>query len=226
MHFEPADIEDDEFIQEERAPTAFYRFYPTRIGEVLNHCYQATAKLGCGSRSTVWLARDVRRWKWQTAEYVSIKVAITGQTEGQEIDKDDLRMLQHINKANKKYWGYSCVRTLLDHFYVRGPADLSDNNIIFNIANESLKHFPDRTIYQANNSFGHLVPNIGGVILTDFDQSVFPELVPEVCAFETYFTHVKGHDKEEMIVFAKRMLKWMPEERETEREVLDDAWLQ
>lgn len=35
----------------------------------------------------------------------------------------------------------------------------------------------------------------------------------------------EGEDKDLFIKFARRMLKWMPEERATAKELLDDPWL-
>jgi hypothetical protein len=36
------------------------RYYPVRIGEVLDSRYQVVGKLGYGAYSTVWLARDLK----------------------------------------------------------------------------------------------------------------------------------------------------------------------
>lgn len=47
-------------IEEERTP--YYdpsSFYPVQLGEVLNGRYQIATKLGYGSGSSVWLARDL-----------------------------------------------------------------------------------------------------------------------------------------------------------------------
>lgn len=49
-------------IEEERTP--YYepkRFYPAHLGEVLNGRYQIATKLGYGTNSTVWLARDLHQ---------------------------------------------------------------------------------------------------------------------------------------------------------------------
>lgn len=35
-------------------------FYPVRLGEVFNDRYQTVSKLGYGSSSTIWLARDLQ----------------------------------------------------------------------------------------------------------------------------------------------------------------------
>lgn len=50
-------------VEEERVP--YYdpkRFYPTYLGEVLNGRYQIATKLGYGTNSTVWLARDLHKF--------------------------------------------------------------------------------------------------------------------------------------------------------------------
>lgn len=48
-------------IEEELLPGYIAEiYYPVRIGEVLNGRYQVVCKLGYGTTSTVWLARDLR----------------------------------------------------------------------------------------------------------------------------------------------------------------------
>lgn len=53
-------INKDQLIEEERMleynPD---HFYPVRLGEVFNGRFQTVAKLGYGSSSTIWLARDL-----------------------------------------------------------------------------------------------------------------------------------------------------------------------
>lgn len=51
----------DEKVEEEN--WEWYKsasFYPVHIGEVFKSRYQAIGKLGYGSRSTVWLCRDLQ----------------------------------------------------------------------------------------------------------------------------------------------------------------------
>jgi hypothetical protein len=48
-------------IEEETVPEYVASvYYPTRIGEVIRERYHVVGKLGFGSTSTVWLARDLR----------------------------------------------------------------------------------------------------------------------------------------------------------------------
>lgn len=54
-------IPQDELVDEELRPAYNPKnFYPAKPGEVLANCYQLLVKIGWGTRSTVWLARDVR----------------------------------------------------------------------------------------------------------------------------------------------------------------------
>jgi serine/threonine-protein kinase SRPK3 len=47
-------------IDEETLPDYLAsRYYPARIGQVLGERYQIVGKLGFGSTSTAWLARDM-----------------------------------------------------------------------------------------------------------------------------------------------------------------------
>jgi serine/threonine-protein kinase SRPK3 len=51
----------NQLIEEEEIPDyRADRFYPMLLGEVFEGRYQALAKLGFGSSSTTWLARDLR----------------------------------------------------------------------------------------------------------------------------------------------------------------------
>lgn len=53
-------IPADELIEEENLPNyKAERYYPVRIGEVLQDRYQIAGKLGHGGGSTVWACRDL-----------------------------------------------------------------------------------------------------------------------------------------------------------------------
>lgn len=54
-------IDKNQLIEEEEMPE--YKpehFYPVRLGEVFHDRFQIMTKLGFGSSSTIWLARDLR----------------------------------------------------------------------------------------------------------------------------------------------------------------------
>lgn len=55
-------LDNDRPVEEELTP--YYdpsRFYPARLGDVLNGRYQLATKLGHGASSTIWLARDLNQ---------------------------------------------------------------------------------------------------------------------------------------------------------------------
>lgn len=52
-----------DLVEEEHTP--HYKpqhFYPVRVHEILNNRYQIAAKIGWGTSSTVWLARDLHQY--------------------------------------------------------------------------------------------------------------------------------------------------------------------
>lgn len=56
-------LDNDQLVEEELTP--YYdpsRFYPAQLGDVLNDRYQLATKLGHGTSSTVWLARDLNQY--------------------------------------------------------------------------------------------------------------------------------------------------------------------
>jgi hypothetical protein len=59
----PPRLDASQPVEEERTP--YYdpsSFYPAQLGEVLNGRYQVATKLGYGSDSSVWLARDLHQF--------------------------------------------------------------------------------------------------------------------------------------------------------------------
>ncbi|EEP78761.1 predicted protein [Uncinocarpus reesii 1704] len=121
-------IEKDKLIDEERLP-AYYpeKYYPVRLGEVLGERYQILGKLGFGTTSTVWLARDL-----QTDAYATLKLYVTGAERGRE-----LNMYKRIEEAISQTdhpGRTSCIRTLLGSFQVKGPHDLQTTNLILSVS--------------------------------------------------------------------------------------------
>ncbi|KAH7304627.1 hypothetical protein BKA65DRAFT_443655 [Rhexocercosporidium sp. MPI-PUGE-AT-0058] len=71
----PIILPPEHAIEEEQIPDFNpYYFYPANPGEVLNKRYKTIVKLRWGSYSTVWLARDVSRWRWRSKPYVALKI--------------------------------------------------------------------------------------------------------------------------------------------------------
>ncbi|KAJ5236935.1 hypothetical protein N7489_007026 [Penicillium chrysogenum] len=91
-------IKPSQILEEER-----YRefkkghYYPVTIGEVLVSKYQILGKLGFGTTSTVWLARDLEGG--------------TGQGE--------IQTSQALSQGDRSHPGYVHVRTALDAFTIR-----------------------------------------------------------------------------------------------------------
>lgn len=54
-------IDKEQLVEEEGLPEYnATHFYPVRLGEVFVDRYQVVTKLGYGSSSTIWLARDLQ----------------------------------------------------------------------------------------------------------------------------------------------------------------------
>jgi serine/threonine-protein kinase SRPK3 len=99
-------------VEEERLPC--YRredYYPMCIGDVIQDRYQVVAKLGYGTASTVWLARDLHH-----STYWALKVHINTVTRSQE-----LLVYQHLRQVKlEEHMGQKHVRTLTDSFTIKG----------------------------------------------------------------------------------------------------------
>ncbi|RBR13629.1 hypothetical protein FVER53590_25260 [Fusarium verticillioides] len=109
-------------IEEEKTPNySPERFYPIRLGQLLNGRYQVATKLGYGTNSTVWLARDLNRWKWSAEKYVAIKVKTTKSSNRGRSAENEIKILQHINQTNPKHRGWHFIRKLTDTFNLDNP---------------------------------------------------------------------------------------------------------
>ena len=124
-------ISDVEKLEEEN--WEWYKpglFYPVRIGEVFQSRYQVLGKLGYGSRSTVWLCRDLT-WVWQCIQackvlsihtrghkYMTLKVC----EQDSPTIRRELAAYKHLDTVTTRKPGVSLVRKLLDSFKATGPA--------------------------------------------------------------------------------------------------------
>ncbi|GJD03061.1 protein kinase [Colletotrichum higginsianum] len=106
-------IAKDGLVEEETVPEYNpAHFYPVRLGEVFNDRFQTVAKLGYGSSSTIWLARDL-----QERQYLALKIYIHNSAQHRE-----LPFYRHLDKFRPSlHPGAKNVRTLLSSFEVTGP---------------------------------------------------------------------------------------------------------
>ncbi|PYI17643.1 kinase-like protein [Aspergillus violaceofuscus CBS 115571] len=93
-------------------------YYPAKPGEILEQRFQLLSKIGWGSQSTVWLARDIPKFRWQPEETVALKIINSNDGDSalheREIEK-------HVSQQNPEHrWGV-ILRTCLDDFEIPGP---------------------------------------------------------------------------------------------------------
>ncbi|KAF5966996.1 CMGC/SRPK protein kinase [Fusarium bulbicola] len=151
-------------IEEERTPNySPERFYPIRLGQLLNGRYQVATKLGYGANSTVWLARDLNRWKWSTEKYVAIKVKAT---------KSSKRRASAENETS--VMSFTLVNLKPDNIMIRIEDPKMFEKDAIEEYNNPLpeKQLDDRTIYLSRNNYGPLTRSTGIIQLVDFDLSV------------------------------------------------------
>ncbi|KAI0406273.1 serine threonine protein kinase, CMGC group [Xylaria palmicola] len=106
----------EEKIEEELYPDfVASRYYPVRIGEILRDRYQIVGKLGFGTTSTVWLARDLGGRR-----HVALKLFVNSESMGKQLDRE-LAIYKRISTSATNHRGRGAVRELLDSFDVTGP---------------------------------------------------------------------------------------------------------
>ncbi|KAI9931153.1 hypothetical protein ASPWEDRAFT_178666 [Aspergillus wentii DTO 134E9] len=162
----PPRINPSLLVEEENSPyyEAAY-FYPVRIGEILNDRYQIATKLGHGSRSSVWLARDLNQWRWSKERYVALKINSNNSHARKAAGGVELEILQHITKKNRQHEGWQIVRKLLDSFSVQGISG-SHVCLVFEPLRESLGKYCKRW------QDGVIPPEIFKIILQEILQAL------------------------------------------------------
>ncbi|KAL3482074.1 kinase-like protein [Aspergillus californicus] len=114
----------NEAVEEERTP--YYdpaRFYPTRLGTVLNDRYQLATKLGYGifccprtNASCVTSDNPWYRWRWLREKYVALKINSSSHHSRENAAQAELDTLRHISEANPQHKGWGFIRRPLDSF--------------------------------------------------------------------------------------------------------------
>ena len=88
-------------------------YHPTRLGDEFSRGrYRVIHKLGYGSFSTVWLARDLI-----ANRYVSLKIIAAAVSE-LSLEK---KIRHHLRQGKLNHPGHNFVLTLLDDFWIDGP---------------------------------------------------------------------------------------------------------
>lgn len=96
------------------------KYYPAHVGETLYKRYYIISKLGWGANSTVWLAKDTSRWRWQSNRYVALKITNCGQEE-QKSAEEEIEISQHISQLRSSHKGQAYIRLVTDSFTILGP---------------------------------------------------------------------------------------------------------
>ncbi|KAF8433380.1 kinase-like domain-containing protein [Terfezia claveryi] len=86
-------------------------YHPVHLGDLFNQRYKVLRKLGYGTYSTVWLARDL-----SGSRYVALKILKANVESPRE-----LAILTTLSDYDVQHPGYSRVLRLLDHFNHTGP---------------------------------------------------------------------------------------------------------
>lgn len=88
-------------------------YHPTRLGDEFSRGrYRVVHKLGYGSFSTVWMARD-----YTEERYVSLKVI----TAAASMSSSEAKIRDHLRRSNLDHPDRSFVSSLLDDFWIDGP---------------------------------------------------------------------------------------------------------
>ncbi|QGI63646.1 hypothetical protein CEK26_007597 [Fusarium fujikuroi] len=136
-------IDQNVKIEEEQIPSyEASRFYPVQIGEVFQGRYQAVTKLGCGSSSTIWLARDLRDNK-----YVALKIYVHTSRNHREIPVYE-SMSPILAKSSNP--GRNNIRHLLGSFEISGQ-DGRHKVLVMQPAQMSLRDF--KQVFRPDGGF-------------------------------------------------------------------------
>ncbi|KGO67759.1 hypothetical protein PITC_000970 [Penicillium italicum] len=183
-------IPSHEVVDEERCPSYNPQdYYTARPGETLGDNYQLLAKIGWGTSSTVWLARDMRRYRWQSERTVALKILNSCYAKSAS---HLLGIEETVAKKNPLHLGYD-LKLRAKHLLIgEVTLDLKLANILMTFENEKaiprfiqeqVLKFPmhyktdpviNHTTYQSHNGFGSMdVEDIANALpkITDFGSA-------------------------------------------------------
>ena len=88
-------------------------YHPMCIGDLLHQRYFVVHKLGFGTHSTTWLARDQ-----EASRYVAIKVAVAASSSN---EKKIIHQLNATDLKHPVHPGKAAISPLLEEFFLHGP---------------------------------------------------------------------------------------------------------
>lgn len=91
-------------------------YHPVTVGDQLGDRYSIIHKLGFGSYSTIWLARNQ-----EARRYVAIKIPVAERESTGTRETDILRGLNNARLGGKAYPGAAYIPSILDGFSLFGP---------------------------------------------------------------------------------------------------------
>ncbi|KAI1149391.1 kinase domain protein [Nemania diffusa] len=94
------------------------RFHPTQPSQLLDGRFETVVKLGFGTGSTVWLARNLQFEEGESSlrRYVAVKIGTLDAETSKERE-----YLKLIANAKPSHEGLSFIRTPIDDFSIEGP---------------------------------------------------------------------------------------------------------
>ncbi|OOG00365.1 hypothetical protein ASPCADRAFT_125 [Aspergillus carbonarius ITEM 5010] len=108
-------------IEEERIPCFRPKtYFPVTPGYIFNGRYEALAKLGWGTSSTIWLVRDLHRWPWQSERYLTLKIGCCNYHSLDDA-RHESNLERHIRDANPNHFGHAVTRTFIESFEEKSP---------------------------------------------------------------------------------------------------------
>ncbi|KAI2706405.1 hypothetical protein DTO012A7_5177 [Penicillium roqueforti] len=134
-------IPSHEVVDEERCPNYIpQHYYPARPGEILGNNYQLLAKIGWGTSSTVWLARDITRYRWQSERTVALKILNSCDAKSAS---DLLGIEETVAQKNPSHLGYYITRSCLESFELK-TSDKMHLCLVYEAMREPMSMFQKR----------------------------------------------------------------------------------
>ncbi|KAH7316688.1 putative serine/threonine-protein kinase [Stachybotrys elegans] len=140
----PEILPPDVPIDEERIPNFNpENFYPANPGDVLEGKYELLTKLGWGTASTVWLARDSSWSRWsKTRKYVAIKICTSNVEESDITHELDITI--HLSKVKSQHRARGILGTAIGSFGLESPNGSTHLALVFEPLREPLWLFRKR----------------------------------------------------------------------------------